>query len=42
MTALRQARQFVAIAPSEALGDALGFAALCLLIVAAFSLPALL
>ncbi len=42
MRAFRQARQFATAAPRDALADAFGFAVLCLLIIAAFSLPGLL
>ena len=42
MTALRQARRFAAAAPDAALADALGFAGLCLLILAGLLMPALL
>ena len=40
MTTLLKARKFVADAPREALTDALGFAGLCALIFAGFTLPA--
>jgi hypothetical protein len=36
-----KARKFAAAAPSEALIDALGFAGVCALIFAGFTLPAL-
>ena len=40
MTMLLKAREFAAEAPREALADALGFAGLCALIFAGFTLPA--
>ena len=40
MAALLKARKFAAEAPREALTDALGFAGLCALIFAGFTLPA--
>ena len=40
MTILLRAREFAADAPREALIDALGFAGLCGLIFAGFTLPA--
>ncbi len=40
MAMLLKAREFAAAAPREALIDALGFAAVCALIFAGFSLPA--
>lgn len=42
MTALAKARRFAALAPAEALSDALGLAALCALVVAGFTVPGLL
>ena len=42
MTMLATARKFVAAAPREAFSDALGFAGLCALIFAGFTLPAFL
>ena len=41
MAALLKAREFATEAPREALIDALGFAGLCALIFAGFTLPAL-
>jgi hypothetical protein len=41
MTTLKIARKFVTDAPREALVDALGFAAVCALIFAGFTLPTL-
>jgi hypothetical protein len=40
MAMLLKARKFAAEAPREALADALGFAGLCALIFAGFTLPA--
>ena len=40
MAVLLKAREFAAEAPREALIDALGFAGLCALIFAGFTLPA--
>ncbi len=40
MTMLLKASEFAAEAPREALTDALGFAGLCALIFAGFTLPA--
>ena len=40
MTILTKARKFTADAPREALVDALGFAGVCVLIFAGFTLPA--
>ena len=40
MAMLMKAREFAAEAPREALIDALGFAGICALIFAGFSLPA--
>ncbi|MGR3718241.1 MAG: hypothetical protein ACU0B1_16025 [Thermohalobaculum sp.] len=40
MAMLLKAREFAAEAPREALTDALGFAGLCALIFAGFTLPA--
>ncbi len=40
MAMLMKAREFAAEAPREALTDALGFAGLCALIFAGFTLPA--
>jgi len=42
MATLLKARKFATDAPREALADALGFAGLCLLIFAGFTLPAFL
>lgn len=42
MNMLLNARRFAAAAPREALGDALGFAAICALIFAGFTIPAFL
>ena len=42
MAIVLKARKFVAEAPREALADALGFAGLCALIFAGFTLPAFL
>lgn len=42
MAALLKARQFAAHAPREALADVLGFAAVCALIFAGFTVPAFL
>ncbi len=42
MATLTKARQYAAQAPREALADALGFAAVCALIFAGFTLPAFL
>ncbi len=41
MSTLQKARKFAAEAPREALIDALGFAGICALIFAGFTLPAL-
>ena len=40
MATLQKARRFAAQAPREALVDALGFAAVCALIFAGFTVPA--
>jgi hypothetical protein len=40
MVMLLKARKFAADAPHEALTDALGFAGLCVLIFAGFTVPA--
>ncbi len=40
MAMLLKAREFAAASPREALADALGFAGLCALIFAGFTLPA--
>ena len=40
MATIRKARTFVEAAPREALADALGFAGVCALIFAGFTLPA--
>jgi len=40
MAMLLKARKFAADAPREALSDALGFAGLCFLIFAGFTVPA--
>jgi hypothetical protein len=40
MATFQKARKFAAEAPREALTDALGFAALCALIFAGFTVPA--
>ena len=42
MATLLKARQYAAQAPREALSDALGFAAVCALILAGFTVPAFL
>lgn len=42
MATFLRARQFAAEAPREAVADALGFAAVCALIFAGFTLPAFL
>ena len=40
MVLLLKAREFAACAPREALADALGFAGVCALIFAGFTVPA--
>ena len=40
MATLQKARRFATQAPREALADALGFAAVCALIFAGFTVPA--
>lgn len=40
MAMLIKAREFAAAAPREALGDAIGFAGVCALIFAGFTVPA--
>lgn len=41
MTAILKARAYFHAAPREALGDAVGLAAICLMIFAGFTVPAL-